>query len=201
MVPYFICNDKYLLAFVAKTGSNSFAEAILQRHYPKKYNSTNKVRLAADGEFYHNLVPKKWHADRPVVQIFRDPVDRFKSAVAFLHYLKACSVEEIISDLINETNIVSKKAKKFELTQFIAPLYKNVHFQKQHQYVGLVKDIRYFRFNDQILDAAKLLDIQEHLQNNNRSNQAERPTLTKSQIVQIQDFYAMDMEKWESIQD
>ena len=201
MEPYFICNDKYLLAFVAKTASNSFAEAVLKRHYPERYSHINKVRLAADGKFYHNLVPKKWHADRPVIQIFRDPVDRFRSAVSFLHYLKACSVQEVIDDLVNETNVVAKKAKKLDLTQFIAPVYRNIHFRKQDQYIGMAQDIIYFRFNDQLKDAAKLLDVEKELHNNNPSNKTEKPTLTKSQIAQIQDFYAMDMQKWESLQD
>ena len=57
-------------------------------------------------------------------------MDRFGSAVSFLHYLKACSVQEVIDDLINETNVVAKKAKKLDLTQ-LAPVYRNIHFRKQ----------------------------------------------------------------------
>ena len=65
----------------------------------------------------------------------------------------------------------------------------------------MAQDIIYFRFNDQLKDAAKLLDVEKELHNNNPSNKTENPTLTQSQIAQIQDFYAMDMQKWESLQD
>jgi hypothetical protein len=202
MSKYFICNENWLLAFNPKCASNSFAYAILKRYYPEFLKKINPQRLATDQLAYHNKVPKRFHPDRPVIQIFRDPVEKFKSSVAFLELLQIVTVEEIIEDLINETDKVLKIAKhtnkRIMYHRFCTPIYKNIHFLIQERFHA--KDLHYFRMHDQLEKAAELLDLDFPLKRINPSKTAEKPVLTKSQIDQIQEYYAIDMARWDFMQ-
>jgi hypothetical protein len=191
---YFICGEK-LLAFNPKCATSTFSWAILRQYYPGIVDDlNNKTQWANDGktenQMLHRWVPKKFNSNqKQVAQIVRDPVDRFRSAVAFMNLVgrKCGTIEEIIDDLINETHA---------LDSIQGTIAANFHFRMQSRFRG---DITYFRM-DQLQECADFLGIKVPLTRINESTN-EKPVLTPEQEDIIRDFYADDVKLWESIQD
>lgn len=188
---YFICGKK-LLAFNGKCGTSTMAWAIIRQFYPEteEYLRT-KVKWGkgtVDDQMHHAHVPKRTHPDRPVVQILRDPVERFRSAVAFLRLEdRKFTVDQILDDLEDETNVVDMQRG--------GSLVNNFHFRYQDNFRG---DITYFPLNN-LQGAADELGIKVPLIKIN-SAPTKKPDLTPEQEDRVRSFYADDVRLWESIQ-
>ena len=190
---YFICGEK-LLAFNPKCATSTFSWAILRQYYPEVVDQLNKTtKWANDGktedQMLHRWVPKKASPyKKQVAQIVREPVSRFRSAVGFMNLVgRTGTLEEIIDDLINETN---------GLEGIRHSIANNFHFKPQSRFNG---DITYFRM-DQLQECADFLGIEVRLKTINKTRH-DKPTLTKEQEDIIKDYYADDVALWESIQE
>tara|TARA_B100001094_G_scaffold286909_1_gene302064 strand:+ start:3434 stop:4009 length:576 start_codon:yes stop_codon:yes gene_type:complete len=188
---YFICGDK-LFAFNGKCGTSTFAWAILRQFYPEIVQDLNENTQWAHGgktedQMLHRWVPKRASPYKmPVAQIVREPVDRFKSAVAFMDLEKrAGTVDSIIDDLINETGTIDG------LSGSVAA---NFHFRPQARFRG---ELYYFRM-DQMQECADWLGIEVPLKTINKCPR-KKPELTKEQEDLIRDYYSDDVELWESL--
>jgi len=190
---YFICGEK-LLAFNPKCATSTFSLAILRQYYPELLQDLEDNTHWANGkkteeQMLHRHVPKRVNPyKKKVAQIIREPVDRFRSAVAFTNLVgRDCgTLEEIINDLINETN---------ELDGIPNTVAMNFHFRHQNHFKG---DITYFRM-DQLQECADFLGIKVPLTRINE-NTNPKPVLTSEQEYIIRDFYADDVKLWESLQ-
>jgi hypothetical protein len=185
---YFIAGKK-LLAFNGKCGTSTMAWAIIRQFYPEQeeYLRT-KVKWASgtvDEQMHHNHVPKRTHPNAPVVQIIREPVSRFRSAVAFMRLedKQNYTIDQILDDLENETSIVNLARGK---------LVNNFHFHYQDNFRG---DITYFPLSD-LQGAADALGITVPIIRIN-SSPTKKPSLTKKQEDRVREFYADDVKLWE----
>tara|TARA_R100001163_G_C5051308_1_gene188097 strand:- start:69 stop:650 length:582 start_codon:yes stop_codon:yes gene_type:complete len=187
---YFVCGDK-LMAFNGKCGTSTMAWAIVRQFYPdiEEYLRT-KVKWAAgtvDEQMHHNHVPKRTHPNAPVVQVIREPVSRFRSAVAFMRLEDKgkYNIDQILDDLENETDVVQ--------TSRGGKLVSNFHFHYQDKFRG---DITYFTLSN-LQGAADELGIKVPLIKIN-SAPTKKPDLTPEQEDRVRAFYADDVKLWEA---
>jgi hypothetical protein len=61
--------------------------------------------------------------------------------------------------------------------------------------------VRYFRFEDQLDDAAEWLGLQTPLPQEDATSEANKPLLTPEQEARVREIYAADIELWESLQE
>jgi len=59
---------------------------------------------------------------------------------------------------------------------------------------------RYFRFEDQLNEAAEWLGLPTPLPQEDATNEADKPTLTAEQEARLREIYADDVALWESLQ-
>jgi hypothetical protein len=59
---------------------------------------------------------------------------------------------------------------------------------------------RYFRFEDQLDDAAEWLGLPSPLPHEDAADEADKPTLTPEQQARVREIYAADIALWESLQ-
>ena len=68
-------------------------------------------------------------------------------------------------------------------------------------YVPLPKGefVRYFRFEDQLNEAAAWLDLPTPLPHEDATDEADKPILTPEQEARVREIYAADIALWESL--
>jgi hypothetical protein len=59
---------------------------------------------------------------------------------------------------------------------------------------------RYFRFEDQLNEAAEWLGLPTPLPHEDATSEADKPTLTPEQEARVREIYAVDIALWESLQ-
>lgn len=186
---YFVCGDK-LMALNAKVATSTFARAIIQRYYPDIEAMITSAAYPegenADNRQWQNIVPYRINPDRPVVCLVREPVERFRAAMA---QVGLEDVDATLAELVSE-------AGQYGVRRGIK-LVANVHFVPQSRVAG--DAVQYFRFPDQIDAAAAALDLPTPLPVINESN-GVKPTLTPEQEQQVRAFYADDVALWNSLQ-
>ena len=187
---YFKAGGK-LLAFNAKVGTATLCLMIIKQYQPEEYKTISEADYP-EGKTFETILPHQWVAKRfnpnaPVCLLVRDPVERFKSAMAFT---RVKNVNETLDELENEEGPFEQLRRQ--------KLAQNIHFQKQNQFEG---DITLFRFPDQLQDAAKFLGLTEEVPHKNKSKEEDKPELTEEQIERIEAWYADDVALWESIQE
>ena len=176
---YFICGDK-LMALNAKVGTSTFARAIIKKYYPDIDLDITSAHYPegenADTKQWQMKVPYRNNPDRPVVCLIREPVDRFCSAMA---QIGLDDVDAAITELLTEAGLYGYRQG--------VKLVENVHFVKQSNIVGA--PIHYFRFPDQIDDAARFLGLDLPLVIINENTKVNKPEVTAVQSIAIRDFY------------
>lgn len=186
---YFICGDK-LFALNAKVATSTFARAVIKRYYPEIETTITSAAYpegeSADNGQWQNIVPYRVNPDRPVVCLVRDPVERFRAAMA---QVGLDSVDATLAELASESGQYGMRRG--------VKLAENVHFVPQSRVAG--DAVQYFRFPDQIDAAAASLDLPTPLPVINESN-GVKPTLTPEQEQQVRAFYADDVALWNSLQ-
>jgi|5_EtaG_2_1085323.scaffolds.fasta_scaffold00140_59 hypothetical protein len=192
MMNYFICGNR-LLAFNAKCATSSFSWAILRQYHPEVVEQLKKDQWAngqsVENQMLHRWVPKRFSSRGfMVAQIVREPVERFRSAYGFMGLGKRIgSVDAVLDDLINETHA---------LDSIRGTIASNIHFRPQNRFDG---DITFFRM-DQLQDCADFLGIEVPLTRINQTK-VEKPILTLAQEKTIRDYYAEDVDLWDSLQE
>ena len=185
MKKYFVAGDK-LLAFNAKCCTSSLVREIIRTFYPdiEQFIQAAAYPEGKDAENtrHHRWIPARVNPDRPVVQVVRDPVERFRSSMA---ELGLDDVDATLEELRTE-------AGEYGLGPRGNLLVGNIHFLPQARFDG---DITYYTNAD---DAAAALGLQTPLPVINESG--TKPTLTEQQASAVRAWYAKDVELWESMQ-
>lgn len=184
---YFIAGPK-LLAWNAKCCSSGLVREVIRTYYPEIeamiVSASYPEGKSADNSQHHRHVPCRINPDRPVVVVVRDPVERFRSAMA---QLGLTDVDAVLHELASEEGDIGAGV----LGQRLAG---NVHFLPQTRFSG---DVTYYRM-DQLSDAAADLGIATpaHL---NEADPGTKPDLTPEQEVAVRAWYAEDVALWESL--
>lgn len=182
---YFIAGDK-LLAFNPKCGSSALCREIIRSHYPDIEKTLAEAHYpegkGPDTLQTHRFVPARVNPDRPVVQVVREPVDRFRSAMS---QTRMTDVDLVLRELRSEETVFGG----------VGVIAANVHFLPQSRFTG---DITYYRFSDQLDEAAADLGLRTPLPRIHVS--AEKPDLTPAQEQSVREWYAADVALWESLQ-
>lgn len=185
---YFVAGDK-LLGWNAKCCSSGLIREIIRSYYPEIESLITTAAYPegknAENSQHHRHVPARINPDRPVVVVVRDPVDRFRSAMA---QVGLSDVDAVLEELESEQGSVG-----------VGPLGRllagNVHFAPQTRFDG---QITYYRV-DQIAEAAAALgiDTPQHI---NEAAEGTKPELTPAQEQAVREWYADDVALWESLQ-
>jgi hypothetical protein len=186
---YFICGDK-LMALNAKAATSTFARAIIKKYHKdidaEITSAAYPDNQTADDKQWQMIVPYRINPDRPVVCLVRDPVDRFRAAMA------QCGLSEVDATIAE----LHAEAGTYGLQQNVK-LVANVHFVPQSRIAG--DPIHYFRFPDQIDTAAEFLGLDLPLITINEGT-GVKPEVTEAQAEAIRAFYADDVALWNSLQ-
>lgn len=190
---YLKCGEK-LFALNAKTATSSFARAIIARWYPAIEQMITTAAYpegqSADTGQWQLLVPYRTRPVGEVVCLVRDPVERFRSAMA---QVRLADVDATLDELANETG----NHPEYRPAKGRRLLSEDVHFQPQSWFSG--DPIRYFRFPDQLGNAAVALDLTLPLPVINEST-GVKPDLTPEQEQRVREWYADDVALWNSLQ-
>ena len=186
---YFICGDK-LMALNAKAATSTFARAIIKKYHKdidaEITSAAYPDNQTADDKQWQMIVPYRINPDRPVVCLVREPVDRFRAAMA------QCGLSEVDATIAE----LHAEAGTYGLQQNVK-LVANVHFVPQSRIAG--DPIHYFRFPDQIDTAAEFLGLDLPLITINEGT-GVKPEVTEAQAEAIRAFYAADVALWNSLQ-
>ncbi|NBX73030.1 MAG: hypothetical protein EBQ89_01895 [Alphaproteobacteria bacterium] len=171
--------DKYL-AMVARSGSHSLFQRALERLVP---DWAELPKLAPSGARYHPihlLGPYTLFIDPtdispvlPLAVMVRDPLERFRSALARTRN----SVEEAL-----------------------ALRYSDAHFQSLSDMGLIATDVTYFRFPDQIEECAAWLGLETPVPQENAEPDENKPTLTPAEELAVRTAYGDDIALWERLQ-
>lgn len=195
MPKYLIAGDK-LFALNLKVATSSLARAIISRYYPElelRITSAHyPAGLNANNQSWQNIVPYRATPDRPVVCLVRDPVERFRSAMA---QLKLTDVDAALEELQTEAGVYG--AVRSGHGDVVRKLVENPHFTPQTLFTG--NPITHFKFPDQLAQAAAALDLPFPLPVINDADPGLKPVLTETQAAAVRNFYAADVALWESL--
>jgi len=182
---YFVCGEK-LLAFNAKACSSSLVREVIRAYYPAIEKTITEASYpegkSADNAQHHHLLPWRFNADRPVVQVVRCPVERFRSSMA---QVGLADVDAALDELQSENGEygVNRGGR----------LAVNYHFLPQSRFRG---DITYFPVTA-VNDAAAELGLRVPLPKIHESK--DKPTLSGAQAARVREWYAADVELWEQV--
>ena len=186
------------MALNAKVGTSTFARAIVKKYYPEidelLINSAYPEGQNADTQQVQLRVPYRTNPDRPVVLLVRDPVERFRSAMA---QVGLDDVDATLTELVEETGNYGSAGGLRNVK-----LVENVHFVPQNVSNDVImagQSLHTFAFPDEIDAAAEFLGLDLPLITINEAN-GVKPDLTEAQVAAVREFYAADQALWESLQ-
>ena len=185
---YFV-TPNHSVALNAKVGSSTLARAIIRDFHPEQEELIQTAAYPAgkgpDNTQVQALCPKEDQPTKPIVLLVRDPVERFRSAMA---QVRLTEVEEALDSLENDTAVRFPRTRR--------KLADNVHFQPQHTLaLGAAK---VFRFPDHLEEAATLIGLTLPLPLINETG-GDKPELTPEQQNRVRAVYAKDVALYESI--
>jgi hypothetical protein len=176
---YFI-TPNYSVAFNAKVGSSTISRAIIATFYPEQENLIQTAYYpqgkGPSNTQVHWLCPKEKEPSKPVVLIVRDPVSRFRTAMA---QLGLTDVEAILVALEQNTEIQFPNLKR--------KIRTDMHFRHQHE---LLRGGTAFRLED-LESAATYIGLPLPLPIINEATRP-KPDLTQEQESRVLAYYTQD---------
>lgn len=177
---YFV-TPNYSVALNPKVASTTLARAIIAAFYPEleakiQANNFPRALRTRPAAVFHSLCPQEVQPTRPILLVVRDPVDRFRSAMA---QLSLTDVESVLIALETNANWQLKAPQK---------LTADPHFLRQHRLAGF--GARVFRLEN--LDAAaELIGLSLPLLRINDARR-EKPVVSEPQAARILALYPRD---------
>jgi len=176
---YFI-TPNYSVAFNAKVGSSTLARAIIAAFHPEQEHliqtATYPEGKGPDTNQVQWLCPKETEPSKPVVLIVRQPVDRFRSAMA---QTNQTDVDAALAALEEDVEIQFPRRRR--------KLREDVHFRHQH---ALLRGGTAFRLED-LDEAAQFIGLSLPLPVINEASRP-KPTLTAEQEARVFTYYGSD---------
>jgi hypothetical protein len=183
---YFITLN-YSVAFNAKAASTTLARAIIAAFYPDKeamiQGAAYPAHLGPDSVRWHSMCPKETTPSKPVVLIVREPVARFRTAMA---QTNQTDVDAALAALEEDGEIqFPRRTRK---------LRTDAHFRHQHEKLhgGTA-----FRLED-LDEAATFIGLSLPLPTINEASRP-KPDLTPEQEARVLAYYADDATLYASL--
>ena len=198
------------VAFNAKVASTALAFSIVQKYYPERLADTlERHRKNIEGlspefiktlpesiqrtiyndkcdsvAFWQSVCLTKKEPKNPILLLVREPVDRFKSAVAHLQI----DPELTISCLESNGKMVFQKLSRYARN--------DTHLLHQHIYNGI--NTKLYKFPYQLEQFCHDAELDWPLPRVNEGKY-EKPVLTEDQVKRIEAYYSEDVELFNSI--
>jgi hypothetical protein len=176
---YFL-TPNYSVAFNAKVASSTLARAIIAAFHPEQESLIQSAAYpdgkGPDTNQVQWLCPKEREPSKPVVLVVREPVDRFRTAMA---QVRLVDVDAALNAL--------EQGSEVQFARRSRSLRDDAHFRHQHE---LLRGGTAFRLQD-IEDAATLIGLSLPLPSINEAAR-EKPTLTAEQEARVLAYYAAD---------
>jgi len=183
---YFITPD-YSVALNAKVGSSTLARAIIAAFYPEQ---EHLIQTAAYPEGkgpnstqVHWLCPKEKEPTKPVVLIVREPVARFRTAMA---QANLTDVDAALASLEQDSEIQFPRRRR--------SLRTDAHFRHQHE---LLRGGTAYRL-EELDEAATFIGLSLPLPTINEASRP-KPDLTPEQEARVLAHYAADAALYASL--
>jgi len=184
---YFI-TPNHSVAFNAKVGSSTLARAIIAAFHPEQEHTIQTAAYPAgigpDDTQVQWLCPKEKEPTKPVVLVVREPVSRFRTAMA---QLRLTDVDEALESLEHDSEISLPRRRR--------KLRDDAHFRHQHSLIA--GGCTAFRLED-LNVAATFIGLSLPLPTINEAR-AEKPTLTPEQEARVLAYYAADKSLYDSL--
>lgn len=230
---FYFDTPNYSVAINAKVGTSSLALAIIRKFY-RAVEWEVRLRTTPDGRpvsqdgQWQRMVPQKIAADKPVVLLVRDPVDRFISACHQIK-LQAVDIQAALVSLLNNTPIqrspppgtpqrewfqqqaaqysrcaaLAAEQEKFRAEGKIVPPHLQCGLLRDdphffHQHRYLSGPTHCFKFPDHLDAAAELIGLSVPLPIKNETI-GDKFTLTPEQIEAVRSYYAEDQALFDAV--
>ena len=183
---YFI-TPNYSVAFNAKVASSTLARAVISAFHPATeamiQGAAYPAHLGPDGVRWQGACPKEREPSKPVVLIVREPVARFRTAMA---QVGLADVDAALAALEQDGSVQSPRRPR--------PLRQDVHFRHQHEKLhgGTA-----FRLED-LDEAATFIGLSLPLPTINEASRP-KPDLTPEQEARVLAYYAADAALYASL--
>jgi hypothetical protein len=185
-MPYFI-TPNHSVAFNAKVASSTLARAIIAAFHPDNeqmiQNAAYPDHLGPDNVRWHSVCPKEREPSKPVVLIVREPVARFRTAMA---QVGLTDVDAALTALEQDGSVQFPRRQR--------KLREDVHFRHQHE---LLQGGTAFRLED-LEDAATFIGLSLPLPTINEAGRP-KPDLTPEQEARVRAYYAEDVALYASL--
>jgi hypothetical protein len=183
---YFI-TPNYSVAFNAKVASSTLSRAIIAAFHPQEENI---IQMAAypegkgpDTNQVQWLCPKEKEPTKPVVLIVREPVARFRTAMA---QANLTDVDAALASLEQDAEALVPRRRR--------RLRTDAHFRHQHE---LLRGGSAYRLED-LDEAAAYIGLSLPLPTINAARR-EKPMLTQGQEARVLAYYADDAALYASL--
>ena len=172
--------ENKFLAFIPRTGSTAWGQAILDKFYPKDKIRQQKTdtpdNTLAIPQFF---IPSERDPKGTVFGVIRNPIERFRSGFSRAAHGK--TVDEIIA--VMQTSKVI-----------------NIHIRPiTSQFESFKGEIKWYKHESGLIDLAKDIGLDSVPDIQNESDENDKPTLTEEQIQKLNVVYAKDIELYNSL--
>jgi len=166
-----------------KCGSSSVARAVIKQFYPdteaKLQNAHYPAGQGPNDKQWQGFVPHAEQTDLPKLMLIRDPVERFKSAMA---QFALTDVDAAIDSIQNDNVIQLQRGRR--------SLKGNPHFTTQASLAS--GEVALYRFPDHLEQFATAAGLDYPLPVINEATNP-KPELTAEQIATLREIYADDV--------
>jgi len=185
-MPYFV-TPRHSVAFNAKVASSTLARAIIAAFHPAEeaaiQTAAYPAGLGPDTVMWHGVCPKEREPSKPVVLIVREPVARFRTAMA---QVGLADVDAALTALEQDGTVKPRRRA--------IQLQNDVHFRHQHD---LLRGGTAFRLED-LDEAAAYIGLSLPLPQINEARRP-KPDLTPEQEARVLAHYAADAALYASL--
>lgn len=176
-------NKKYM-AFIPRTGSTAWGQAILDQFYPaESLRQKRAVGPKNDLAGPQYFIPHEYEPpmDSEILGVIRDPIERFRSG--FTRAAQGRTISQFIADLLagNENPV-------------------NIHIQSiAQQCEEYVSVIKWYKHETDLAALAADIGLSGVPNISNESNESDKPNLNNIQIKNLQQYYADDIALYNSL--
>lgn len=183
---YFL-TPNYSVAFNAKVASSTLARAVIAAFHPALEAGIQRASypayLGPDSVRWHSVCPTEKEPSQPVVLVVREPVARFRTAMA---QANLTDVDAALASLEQDADVQFPRRRR--------KLRMDAHFRHQHE---LLQGGTAFPLED-LDEAATFIGLSLPLPTINEASRP-KPTLTPEQEARVLAYYAADAELYASL--
>ena len=183
---YFI-TPNHSVAFNAKVASSTLARAVIAAFHPEQENTIQTAAYpegkGPDTNQVQWLCPKEKEPSKPVVLVVREPVARFRTAMA---QVGLTDVEAALASLEQDAEFQFRRRRR--------NLRTDAHFRHQHALLRGGTAVKL----ENLEDAAGLIGLSLPLPTINEASRP-KPDLTPEQEARVLAYYAEDADLYASL--